>query len=312
VLLTGATGFLGVHILSELLDNTNTKIYCLVRDPEKMYDVLKYYHGEKYQQEINKRIILIKGDITEVFFGLNKDDYALIINKIDQLIHCAADVRHFGKWEDLEKANVEGTKNAIQVSKYAKCKLQYISTLSVSGEELVKQTRGIINFNEDMLYVGQEYTENVYVHSKYLAECRVIDAIRSGDIQANIFRVGNVTWRYHDGKNQKNSHENWFCQLTKAFSTLGAIPVKLGKILIDLTPVDKSAVAIVKLLQKTNNNIFHIYNPHELTMKEYLSYYEEMKDITIEDFERLIISQNYNDTMGILLNYARMVSDKFK
>jgi len=308
VLLTGATGFLGIHILSELLDKTTSKIYCLVRNQEKLLDSLLYYHGNKYQNEINKRIIPIQGDITKVIFGLSKDDYSQMIKEIDTLIHCAADVRHFGKWEDLSSVNVEGTKNAIQVAKYANCKLHYVSTVSVSGEELVKQTRGIIEFDESMLYVGQEYTENVYVHSKYLAECRVIDAIREG-LNANIYRVGNVTWRYCDGLFQKNYNENWFYLLTQAFNKIGAIPEKLGNISVDLTPVDKSAEAIVRLLPQVNNNIFHIYNPNELTMIDYLSNFKSINNVPLDDFIKIITSENYENTMGVLLAYTSVVSD---
>ncbi|XRD24775.1 SDR family oxidoreductase [Lysinibacillus fusiformis] len=37
VLLTGATGYLGSHVLYELLVTTNAHIYCLIRPSEKYF-----------------------------------------------------------------------------------------------------------------------------------------------------------------------------------------------------------------------------------------------------------------------------------
>ena len=36
VLLTGVTGFLGIHLVDELYNNTNKKIYCLIRKINKL------------------------------------------------------------------------------------------------------------------------------------------------------------------------------------------------------------------------------------------------------------------------------------
>ena len=71
-------------------------------------------------------------------------------------------------------------------------KLYHISTLSVSGEAFDtsiannKQNATTL-FRENNLYIGQSL-ENVYVRSKFEAECLVLDSIIDG-LDAYILRV---------------------------------------------------------------------------------------------------------------------------
>ncbi|MCQ2457043.1 MAG: amino acid adenylation domain-containing protein, partial [Clostridia bacterium] len=71
VLLTGAVGFLGIHILSELLETEKGHIYCLVRrgsheTPEiRLKSMLFYYFGRSFDAEMSERITVIDADITD-------------------------------------------------------------------------------------------------------------------------------------------------------------------------------------------------------------------------------------------------------
>lgn len=63
VLLTGATGFLGAHVLDRLMREETGKIYCLVRDGKnrrsgkkedcggRLREILRYYFGDRYEAE---------------------------------------------------------------------------------------------------------------------------------------------------------------------------------------------------------------------------------------------------------------------
>ena len=70
VLLLGATGFLGIHILAELLKIDNIKIYCLIRNdpsttPEnKLKNKFKYYFGSDLSNLFGSRIFMVNGDIS--------------------------------------------------------------------------------------------------------------------------------------------------------------------------------------------------------------------------------------------------------
>ena len=90
LLLTGATGFLGIHILEEFIKNENGKIYCIVRDETglsaklKLQQKLHYYFDTKYDNLIGKRIFAITGDITKPGFGLDQEKLLDLSNNIDK------------------------------------------------------------------------------------------------------------------------------------------------------------------------------------------------------------------------------------
>lgn len=107
IFLAGSTGYLGIHILYELINNTNSMIYLLVRgnsvkDAKKRIEekVNHYFDSKKIIGEIKERVIILNGDLTEERFGLSKEMYNSLSNKVDCIINAAANVRHYVKYED--------------------------------------------------------------------------------------------------------------------------------------------------------------------------------------------------------------------
>ena len=106
ILLTGATGFLGMHILDNFIKNEKGNIYCLIREEEgltaqsKLYQKLNYYFGNKYNDLIGKRIFAVTGNIVSPAFGLNQEDLLNLSNNIDLVINAAARVTHYGNYAD--------------------------------------------------------------------------------------------------------------------------------------------------------------------------------------------------------------------
>lgn len=147
----------------------------------------------------------------------------------------------------------------------------HISTVSVSGngekEESVIETKENADqkkpFNERKLYIGQSL-KNVYANTKFKGEIAVLEAIYEG-LDAQVLRLGNITNRYSDGAFQMNVEDNAFAKRLKTFIEIGAFPdYTLGHEL-ELTPVDLSARAIIKILNhKSDCNMFHIMNPRLL------------------------------------------------
>ena len=138
VILTGATGFLGAHILNELMQKDIT-IYCLIRrnkkgtpGEERLKNRLNFYFGNKYDNEFGKKIIVIEADISEENLKLSKSNYELLKNKTKYIINSAANVKHYGYYSDFEKVNVNGVKNLITFALKENKKFIQISTTSVS------------------------------------------------------------------------------------------------------------------------------------------------------------------------------------
>ncbi len=258
ILLTGATGFLGAHILWQLLKK-KMNVVCLVRSEERLYSTMKEYFPKEYEFMSYK---VIKGDIEKEHFGLNRESYEKLVNRVDMVIHTAANVQHAGHYSDFERTNVIGTQNVIDFCKDANAVLQHTSTASVCGAGTVSQTKPDAVFDENCLDIGQNYVQNVYIHSKYKAEERVLMARKEG-LKVNIFRIGNLTWRMYDGVFQKNAQDNGFIGRCKGILKVKVYSDELNEYPIDFTAVDECATAFVLLaLHNRVNNIYHLYNPN--------------------------------------------------
>ena len=305
VLLTGATGFLGSHILREL-SWRNVKIVCLVRDYSKLKRVLEYY----FPKEKNCfTYVTVEGDIEKPRFGLTDEIYAKLVSEVDMVIHTAANVSHAGHYEDFERTNVIGTQNVIDFCKEAGAILQHTSTASISGAGTVEQTCPEAKFDEFCLNIGQKYTQNVYIHSKYKAEELVLLA-KSEGLKANIYRIGNLTWRMSDGKFQRNAGDNGFVQRCRGLFKVGLYGDQLADFPIDFTPVDECAAAYVALcFHKMVNNIYHLYNPHTYSL-EALSrkLLCRIKETTQAEFEKALRAQMDDSDVAVLAFYNSIAS----
>jgi len=280
-LVSGATGFFGAHLVKELLEREEKDLICLLRDGDvaRMKNTLAWYFGEEKAEEMMKRISVIKADISSSSLGMTEAEYEELATKIDEIYHCAADVRHYASNVDEYMAtNVGGTENMIAISKISGSKFYHISTCSVSGE-----CQNDVTFTENDLDVGQDWKSNIYVKSKYLAEKAVFEAIDCG-LSAKIFRLGRLVGRETDGKFQKDPETNAFYLTMKGYTQLGVIPNSVKDSRIDLMPIDRSAREVV-LLKNTDNTVFHIMNPEPPTLeKVFLSLNENNKIVNMNDF----------------------------
>lgn len=280
ILLIGATGFIGAHILDSFMKSNRGNIYCLVRPKnninieKRLKDILNFYFDNKYANEFGKRIHVVHGDITETNLGLSDKNYSMLCDNIDAVINSGALVKHFGLKKKFEEINVLGTKNVLDFCIESNKRLLHVSTVSISGngekEETVIETPENINnkkiFKETDIYVGQNI-KGVYSTTKFRAELLVLEAISKG-LDAQILRLGNITNRYSDGVFQMNADENAFAKRIKSFIEIGAFPKYLLPHSIELTPVDLAAEAIIKILNyKSPCNVFHIYNTMLLSIK---------------------------------------------
>ena len=289
ILLTGATGYIGSHIIDNLLKNTRCNIYCLIRaksntDPQtRLLETLRFYFGPKYEKYIFKRIFAVEGDITDKQLGLTDMYYEELGQSISCVINSAAIVKHYGDSNIFHNTNIEGTQNIINFCNKFNCKLVHLSTLSVSGNifetdnyEIAELSNKTV-FSEKNLYIGQDLS-NIYIHTKFMAERLILENIINHKLNAKIIRLGNITNRYSDGAFQINVSENAFLNRINSFMQLGCIPDYLLDNYLEFTPVDICAYAIVKLtIYKNPFIIFHLYDNHHITFKELREIFNDLK-----------------------------------
>ena len=273
ILLTGATGFLGIHVLRELIEQTgeDTVIWCLLRGkgaltPERrLSEMLVYYFEKKYRDLIGSRIRMIQGDITgaEVFDALLASG-----TPFDEVFNCAANVKHFSRGNDILNVNYIGVKNLVRFCEAAGARLIQVSTESVGG-----MNPGSVPavMTEQMLWFRQN-TDNQYVHSKFLAERHILEHVAAGTLHAKILRAGNLSPRATDGEFQINFNSNSAMGSIKAYRMLGACPYPLLSSRMEFSPIDQTARAVVLLSTTPEANcVFHVSNDHLLPMDDILS-----------------------------------------
>lgn len=303
ILLTGVTGFLGIHLLEELYKNTEKNIYCVIRKKEKYDEFLSTYTTIPKD---NKRIITLKGDIIDAKLGLDDKVYNDLTKKISTVIHSAANVSYFCSFEKAKSINYIGTCNIIEFAKISNAKLHHISTMSVSGDVLTEQTVEYPSLTEDKLYIGQLYKENVYAYTKYLAEREIVKNIREKKLSASIYRLPNLTWRMKDGQFQKNYEENDLYILTKVMAKLNKIPLEIKDENILLAPIDDLAKAIVLLVGSENKNeVYHLVSSSSPTIEAYIKMVTNAEAVPIEEMYKILLDNSEDKEMQFVSMYVK-------
>ena len=262
VLLTGATGFLGIHILKELIDRDDVPvIWCLVRGENdekaerRLKSLLYYYFSKSYRELFGNRLRIVNGDVTQDF---NVD------GQVDTVFNCAAVVKHFSKGTEIEDVNVGGAQHCVDFCLRHDAKLIHVSTYSTAGLSINGTPAEDTRYTEQMLYFGQ-YLTNQYIHSKFLSERIVLDAIAQHGLNGKVMRVGNLAPRSTDGEFQINFQTNSSMGRIRVFNMLGCYPYDMSDSPVEFSPIDQTAKAIVTLAQTPKECcLFHPYNNHSV------------------------------------------------
>ena len=257
VLLTGATGYLGIHILRELIDSNAGKIYCLVRGKSleaaesRLRTLLFYYFSDSFKNLFGTRLHIVLGDVTSDF---GKDI------KVDTIFNCAAIVKHFSEGTEIEDVNIGGAQRCVDYCLKTGAALVHVSTASTRGLWTGEPRNDI--FTEQRLYMGQ-YLGNKYIYSKFMAERIILDTVARKGLRAKIMRVGNLAARSTDGEFQANFATNSFMGRIKVYNMLGCCPYSMRNKKVEFSPINEVAHAIV-LLSTTPVacTVFHPYNIH--------------------------------------------------
>lgn len=257
VLVTGPTGYLGIHILRELIESDAENIYCLVRGKneeeaaERLKTLLFYYFDSSYEEQFGSRIHVVVGDVT------SKID---IDAEIDTVFNCAAVVKHFSEGTEIEDVNIGGAENCIDLCLRKDARLVHISTTSTAGL-WIGPMKDLL-FSERDLYIGQ-YLDNQYIGSKFIAERTILDSVLKKGLKAKIMRVGNLAPRSTDGEFQANFSTNAFMGRIKVYNMLGCCPYSQCTSEVEFSPINEVAASII-LLSTTPENcrVFHPFNIH--------------------------------------------------
>lgn len=321
ILLTGVTGFLGIHLLKEFIDHTDANVYCMIRGRDaseardKLKNALSSYFDDNCWELFNDRIFIVVGDVGLDKFSLSDKAYSELSSVIDTIVHSAAIVKYFGAYSEFVNVNINGTRRIIDFAKEFNKKLYYLSTLAVSGSYLVSHEDNVKVFGEDSFYIGQNYKENVYVRSKFEAENEIYKQIDKG-LDATVLRMGNLTGRFSDGRFQNNIDDNAFYRIIKSIYQLSLMPENQLQTNIEFTPVDLAGRALRMIIMESKRDrlIYHILNHNEITASHLIDLFDSIgiriNIVKSEDFrsyiEKISIDQKMNKALsGIITDIGK-------
>lgn len=320
ILLTGATGYLGSTLLYELLHLSHSNIYCLVRPTagipgyQRLVEVMCGYFGEQISMKMAGRVTVVEGNLEEPCLGLSSADRE-ILQRIDSIIHCGAEVKHFGDADYFTRVNVESTDRLIELARGRDVRFHYISTIGIP-EDLAFNGQWS-RFISGVGYAEDICTDNVYTNSKLEAEKLVARACAEEGVPSTIYRIGNLSCHSKTGRFQQNIDNNAFYRMLKAMLILGKAP--RVRWYVDVTPIDYAgkAVATLALQNHTVGSLFHVCNPSQILYDDMLQsiqdYGYNIELLEWSKYESWVLDHNQpKDRMGLELAMAQLEGDGAK
>ncbi|WP_319781152.1 non-ribosomal peptide synthetase [Maridesulfovibrio sp.] len=232
VLLTGAGGFVGTHILKKLLCSKKQPVIALVRpkdglDPAQTLDRALNTRNISLEPEARKLLRVCKMDLAAPGLALEELDLDVITNTVGHILHCGAMVNHLYGYAQHRQANVLGTLELIRLA--VKTGIRRFDFISTTGAVAAED-------QPDPNWSG-------YLLSKWTGE-RFTERMRRHDFDARILRVGYVTG--HSRSGLVDHSRNHLSLLIRACAETGVAPDWDRK--LEITPVDFLASEIIRLI----------------------------------------------------------------
>jgi thioester reductase-like protein len=262
VLLTGSTGFLGVHLLRDLLVHTRAHVVCLVRAASteaafaRVEATLSLYNLE-LNDEQRARIAPVLGDLGAPRLGWSEADYGVLAARVDTVFHSAAAVNFYQSYEQLQAVNVGGVREILRFAAHSRTKaLHYVSSTGVFDSEafqgvIVRETDNPAHCHGSVMG---------YTQTKWVAEQLVLQA-RNRGLPASVYRSPFIMGHSKSGVVDA---ENLVVKMLIGCVQGGAWPDQRTD--LEMVAVNDLSRAIVHLAQNPahDSHTFHLTSPQRM------------------------------------------------
>lgn len=291
IFLTGTTGFVGSHLLEELLLQTSANIYCLVR-ASSSEDGLKRIKAtfEKFKlswsSDYDSRVIAMTGDLSLPHFGMDSENYSLITNHIEIIYHSGSSVSYVQPYSLIKKSNIDGLHNIIDLAVTGKIKfLMLLSSMGVFswGRPFTKKTWMYEDdsIDQNMAAVSRDLG---YIKSKWVMES-ISEKARQKGLPITNFRLGFAVCHSTSGATVMNQ---WWGSLIRSCIELNSFPLVMG-LKDELTTVDYMCKAITHISRKKDavGLNFHLspLPENDVSLTDFCAKINEYYDIKLKGME---------------------------
>ena len=273
VFLTGASGFVGSHLLAALLRDTTACVVCHVRAEDAQAGELRLKRtlaqrrlGAVWDEA---RIQVVTGDLGRPRLGLDDSAVQLVVDGCDAIYHCAAQVDFLHPYASLKPANVDSVVTLLEWTAEGRAKsMHYVSTLAVIDPNNARE--GTVT--EQSALASWSGLVDGYSQSKWVGDALAREAQARG-MPVAIYRLGAVTG---DHAHAICNAEDLIWRVAHLYADLEAIPDM--DLPLNLTPVDDVARAILGLAghEASWGQVFHLTSQEALRVRDIPQVFERM------------------------------------
>lgn len=269
IFLTGATGFLGGFLLSDLISSTSARIVCLTRSIDSSKDdraagiaILRRNLLDLglWNDSIMDRVEILPGNLSRRQLGLSPEAFEELASRVQVVVHAAATVNLVYPYAALRGANVGGTREVVRLACRAGATLQYISTNGVLPPSNTGWPEHAMIDVDDV----PEKVRDGYGQTKFVAEQLVYEAGRRG-LPTRVYRLGTLSG--HSTSGSTNARDLLSALVVESLQ-LGYAPDIQGW-RAEMTPVDFVSKAIIHLSNDTRTfqRVFHLGDSNPIDTK---------------------------------------------
>ena len=279
LLLTGATGFVGMEVLGRYLQRSDRRIVALLRArddaraADRMAQVLHGLFGADAER-YGARVTAVAADLTAPELGLGRARLAQLTDGVDQIIHSAASVSFALPLSESRAVNLEGTRRMLELATTLNDRGRLARYTQISTAYVAGTHAGC--FTEEDLSVGQGF-HNAYEQSKFESEALVH---AHPELPTTILRPSIIVGDRHSG---------W----THAFNVLYWPLRAFAKGLFPVVPAVPSAPVDVVSIDFVADGIYAVCESEEgigrtyhLTASSHASSFAEIIDVASRYFKR--------------------------
>lgn len=260
VLLTGATGGLGLQLLAALLRTTSAHVVCLVRASsdaqarERLARALDALPELRAQDRV--RVRAVRAHLERPLLGVDTTHYSWLSSEVDAILHAAAVVDFSAPYAQLRTVNVEGTRALIDLAFQQRRKeFHYVSSLSALFPSAERAPRSL----EERPGPAPDALTMSYGQSKAVCERLLASAAELG-LPVRIYRPSRVC------ASAAAPSGDILSRFLATCIRLGRFPDLAGA--DNLIPSDVAAGMIVDIARQPQlaARYFHIANPVATTL----------------------------------------------
>jgi thioester reductase-like protein len=258
IFVTGSTGYLGSYLVAGLLREHRDPLNLLVRASskqearERLWQSLQlHFDFPEFFDYLNSRLHIFRGDLTSQRFGLPEEDYVVLADSTDSIIHCAASLNRKSEKQCLN-VNLRGSLEVIQLARRVHDRgglrrYSHVSTVAVAGH----RRNEVVAEDASIDWGRSDY--DPYARTKKFSEHMVAQLLP--DVPRTIFRPAIVMG--DSGRAETSQFD-----MVQAFDLLARLPVLPLRPddKIDIVPADYVGKAIVTIHQKAQpaHGIYHL------------------------------------------------------